>query len=74
VYVPEGVYVCVICFTCHFQEDEGPEVLLVKDEGWGNPEGTMVIEDNQTAPPSETTEEPAEQHRTAHSLPEVSPR
>ncbi|XP_064783354.1 uncharacterized protein LOC135507682 isoform X2 [Oncorhynchus masou masou] len=52
------------------EEDEGPEVLLVKEEGWGNPEGTMVIEDNQTTPPSETTEEPAEQHRTTHSLPE----
>ncbi|XP_035598050.2 zinc finger protein 263-like isoform X2 [Oncorhynchus keta] len=52
------------------EEEEGPEVLLVKEEGWGNPEGTMVIEDNQTTPPSETTEEPAEQHRTTHSLPE----
>uniref|UniRef100_A0A8C7NXU2 C2H2-type domain-containing protein n=1 Tax=Oncorhynchus mykiss TaxID=8022 RepID=A0A8C7NXU2_ONCMY len=52
------------------EEEEGPEVLLVKEEGWGNPEGTMVIEDNQTTPPSEITEEPAEQHRTTHSLPE----
>uniref|UniRef100_A0A674AR72 Uncharacterized LOC115201831 n=1 Tax=Salmo trutta TaxID=8032 RepID=A0A674AR72_SALTR len=56
------------------EEDEGPEVLLVKEEGceeglW-NPEGTMVIEDNQTTPPSGTTEEPAEQHRTTHSLTE----
>eukprot|EP00063_Salmo_salar_P075791 XP_014050626.1 PREDICTED: uncharacterized protein LOC106602478 isoform X2 [Salmo salar] len=29
----------------------------------------MVMEDNQTTPP-ETTEEPAEQHRTTHSLTE----
>ncbi|XP_064880931.1 zinc finger protein 777-like isoform X1 [Oncorhynchus nerka] len=55
------------------EEEEGPEVLLVKEEGWeeglGNPEGTMVMEDNQTTPP-EPTEEPAEQHRTTHSLTE----
>ncbi|XP_052341216.1 zinc finger protein 205-like isoform X6 [Oncorhynchus keta] len=51
-------------------EEEGPEVLLVKEEGLGNPEGTMVMEDNQTTPPPEPTEEPAEQHRTTHSLTE----
>ncbi|KAM9399549.1 uncharacterized protein ACWYII_031667 isoform 2-T2 [Salvelinus alpinus] len=55
------------------EEDQGPEVLLVKEEGCeeglGNPEGTMVMEDNQTTPP-EPTEEPAEQHRTTHSLTE----
>ncbi|XP_052341289.1 uncharacterized protein LOC118363014 isoform X3 [Oncorhynchus keta] len=55
-------------------EEEGPEVLLVKEEGCeeslGNPEGTMVMEDNQTIPPPEPTEEPAEQHRTTHSLTE----
>ena len=67
----------VICITCLFQEEEVPEVLLVKeeegcDEGLGNPEGNMVVEDNQTTPP-EPTEEPAEQHRTTHSLTEVSP-
>ncbi|CDQ57679.1 unnamed protein product [Oncorhynchus mykiss] len=71
VYVPEGVYVCVICITCLFQEEESPEVLLVKEEGYeeglGNPEGTMVMEDNQTTPPPEPTEEPAEQHMTTHS-------
>ena len=39
------------------------------EEGLGNPEGTMVMEDNQTAPP----DEPAEQHRTSHSLTEVKP-
>ncbi|XP_055765675.1 uncharacterized protein LOC129841437 [Salvelinus fontinalis] len=56
------------------EEEEGPEVLLVKEdgceEGLGNPEGTMVMEDNQTTPPPEATEEPAEQHRTTHSLTE----
>ncbi|XP_031683974.1 sal-like protein 4 isoform X3 [Oncorhynchus kisutch] len=56
------------------EEEEGPEVLLVKEEGCeedlGNPEGTMVMEDNQTTPPPEPTEEPAEQHRTTHSLTE----
>uniref|UniRef100_A0A4W5NGL1 Uncharacterized protein n=1 Tax=Hucho hucho TaxID=62062 RepID=A0A4W5NGL1_9TELE len=56
-------------------EEEGPEVLLVKEErceeGLGNAEGTMVMEDNQTTPP-ELTEERAEQHRTTHSLTEVS--
>uniref|UniRef100_A0A8C7GXT8 C2H2-type domain-containing protein n=1 Tax=Oncorhynchus kisutch TaxID=8019 RepID=A0A8C7GXT8_ONCKI len=55
------------------EEEEGPEVLLVKEEGCeeglGNPEGTMVVEDNQTTPP-EPTEQPAEQHRTTHSLTE----
>ncbi|XP_064782414.1 uncharacterized protein LOC135506911 isoform X3 [Oncorhynchus masou masou] len=57
------------------EEEEGLEVLLVKEEGCeeglGNPEGTMVMEDNQTTPPPEPTEEPAEQHRTTHSLTEV---
>ncbi|KAM9530886.1 uncharacterized protein ACWYII_042386 isoform 2-T2 [Salvelinus alpinus] len=52
------------------EEEEGPEVLLVKEEGLGNPQGTMVMEDNQTTPPPEPTEEPAEQHRTTHSLTE----
>uniref|UniRef100_A0A8C7FAU8 C2H2-type domain-containing protein n=1 Tax=Oncorhynchus kisutch TaxID=8019 RepID=A0A8C7FAU8_ONCKI len=53
------------------EEEEGPEVLLVKEEeSLRNPEGTMVIEDNQTTPPPELTEEPAEQHRTTHSLTE----
>ncbi|XP_052341243.1 uncharacterized protein LOC118361903 isoform X3 [Oncorhynchus keta] len=52
------------------EEEEGPEVLLVKKEGLGNPEGNMVMEDNQTTPPPEPTEEPAEQHRTTHSLTE----
>uniref|UniRef100_A0A4W5RSM7 C2H2-type domain-containing protein n=1 Tax=Hucho hucho TaxID=62062 RepID=A0A4W5RSM7_9TELE len=56
------------------EEEEGPEVLLVKEEGCeeglANPEGTMVMEDNQTTPPPEPTEEPAEQHRTTHSLTE----
>ncbi|XP_038856148.1 uncharacterized protein LOC120052972 [Salvelinus namaycush] len=55
-------------------EEEGPEVLLVKEEGCeeglGNPERTMVMEDNQTTPPPEPTEEPAEQHRNTHSLTE----
>ncbi|KAK6278344.1 hypothetical protein J4Q44_G00391410 [Coregonus suidteri] len=59
------------------EEEEGPDVLLVKEEGCeeglGNPEGTVVMEDNQTTPPPEPTEEPAEQHRTTHSLTEVSP-
>nr|XP_046164512.1 uncharacterized protein LOC124001612 [Oncorhynchus gorbuscha] len=54
------------------EEEEGPEVLLVKEEGCeeglGKPEGTMFMEDNQTTPPPESTEEPAEQHRTTHSL------
>ncbi|XP_045573514.1 uncharacterized protein isoform X3 [Salmo salar] len=56
------------------EEEEGPEVLLVKEEGCeeglGNTKGTMVIDDNQTTPPPEPTEEPAEQHRTTHSLTE----
>eukprot|EP00063_Salmo_salar_P089840 XP_014064675.1 PREDICTED: uncharacterized protein LOC106610067 isoform X2 [Salmo salar] len=55
-------------------EEEGPEVLLVKEEGCeeglGKPDVTMVMEDNQTTPPPEPTEEPAEQHRTTHSLTE----
>ncbi|XP_029543049.2 uncharacterized protein LOC115145665 isoform X1 [Oncorhynchus nerka] len=55
------------------EEEEGPEVLLVKEEGCeevlGNPEGTMIMVDNQTTPP-EPTEEPAEQHRTTHNLTE----
>ncbi|KAK6324882.1 hypothetical protein J4Q44_G00042240 [Coregonus suidteri] len=55
------------------EEEEGPEVLLVKEESLGNPEETMVMENNQTTPPPEPTEEPAEQHRTTHSLTEVSP-
>uniref|UniRef100_A0A4W5LQL0 C2H2-type domain-containing protein n=1 Tax=Hucho hucho TaxID=62062 RepID=A0A4W5LQL0_9TELE len=42
------------------EEEEGPEVLLVKEEGCeeglGNPEGTMVMEDNQTTPPPESVE------------------
>ncbi|XP_014064704.1 zinc finger protein 143 isoform X2 [Salmo salar] len=53
------------------EEEEGPEVLLVKEEeGLGNPEGTIIMEDNQTTPPPEPTEEPAEHHRTTHSLTE----
>ncbi|XP_052341268.1 uncharacterized protein LOC118361954 isoform X2 [Oncorhynchus keta] len=56
------------------EEEEGPEVLLLKEEGCEeglrNPEGTMVMEDNQTTPPPEPTEEPAEQHRTTHNLTE----
>ncbi|XP_055765733.1 uncharacterized protein LOC129841472 isoform X2 [Salvelinus fontinalis] len=48
---------------CSITEEEECE------EGLGNPEGTMVMEDNQTTPP-EPTEEPAEQHRTTHSLTE----
>uniref|UniRef100_A0AAZ3QRC6 C2H2-type domain-containing protein n=2 Tax=Oncorhynchus tshawytscha TaxID=74940 RepID=A0AAZ3QRC6_ONCTS len=54
----------------HSITEEGLEVLLVKEEALGNPEGTMVIADNQTTPPPELTEEPAEQHRTTHSLTE----
>ncbi|XP_020342866.2 zinc finger protein 69 homolog isoform X2 [Oncorhynchus kisutch] len=49
---------------------EGPEVLLGKEGGLGNPEENMVMEDNQTTPPPEPTEEPAEKHRTTHSLTE----
>ncbi|XP_038837443.1 uncharacterized protein LOC120034864 isoform X2 [Salvelinus namaycush] len=56
------------------EEEEGPEVLRMKegacDEGLGNTEGNMVMEENQTTTPPEPTEEPAEQHRTTHSLPE----
>ncbi|KAM9399530.1 uncharacterized protein ACWYII_031658 isoform 3-T3 [Salvelinus alpinus] len=57
------------------EEEEGPEVLLVKEEGCeeglGNPEGNMVMDDNQTTQPPKTTEEPVEQHRTTHSLTEL---
>nr|XP_046188495.1 zinc finger protein 345-like isoform X3 [Oncorhynchus gorbuscha] len=53
------------------EEEEGPEVLLVKEEGLGSTEGNMVMEDNQTTPPPEPTEESAEQHRTTHSLTEL---
>ncbi|XP_064860008.1 zinc finger and SCAN domain-containing protein 2-like [Oncorhynchus nerka] len=52
------------------EEEEGPEVLLVKEEGCEEVLGNMVMEDNQTTPPPEPTEEPAEQHRTTHSLTE----
>ncbi|XP_036790388.1 zinc finger protein with KRAB and SCAN domains 8 isoform X4 [Oncorhynchus mykiss] len=42
------------------EEEEGPEVLLMKEEGCeeglGNPEGTMVMEDNQTTPPPESVD------------------
>ncbi|XP_045573506.1 zinc finger and SCAN domain-containing protein 5B-like [Salmo salar] len=42
------------------EEEEGPEVLLVKEEGCeeglGNPDGTMVMEDNQTTPPPESVD------------------
>ena len=66
----------VICITSLFKEG-GPEVMRVKEvvceEGLENPEGTMVMEDNQTTPPLEPTEELAEQHRTTHNLTEVSP-
>ncbi|XP_071244146.1 uncharacterized protein [Salvelinus alpinus] len=55
---------------CSIMEEESPEVLLVKEEGLGNPEGNMVMEDNLTTPPPEPTEEPAEQHRITHSLTE----
>ncbi|XP_031684042.1 uncharacterized protein LOC109894110 [Oncorhynchus kisutch] len=51
-------------------EEEGLEVLLVKEEGCEEGLGNMVMEDNQTTPPPEPTEEPAEQHRTTHSLTE----
>ncbi|XP_029604897.1 uncharacterized protein LOC115191034, partial [Salmo trutta] len=54
------------------EEEKGPEVMLVKgegcEEGLWNPEETMVMENNQTTPPPEPTEVPAEQHRTTHSL------
>ncbi|XP_038837375.1 zinc finger E-box-binding homeobox protein zag-1-like isoform X5 [Salvelinus namaycush] len=55
---------------CSIMEEESPEVLLVKEEGLGNPKGNMVMEDNLTTPPPEPIEEPAEQHRTTHSLTE----
>ncbi|KAL1023697.1 hypothetical protein UPYG_G00044730 [Umbra pygmaea] len=54
-------------------EEENAEVLLVKEEGCedvlGNPEGTMVVEDDQSTPP-EPMQEPVEQHRTARSFTE----
>nr|XP_046164569.1 zinc finger E-box-binding homeobox protein zag-1-like [Oncorhynchus gorbuscha] len=54
---------------------EEEEVLLVKEEGCeeglGKPEGTMVMENNQTTPSPEPPVEPAEQHRTTHSLTEL---
>ncbi|XP_064783342.1 uncharacterized protein LOC135507674 [Oncorhynchus masou masou] len=53
---------------------EEEEVLLVKEEGCeeglGKPERTMVMENNQTTPSPEPPVEPAEQHRTTHSLTE----
>ncbi|XP_064782419.1 zinc finger and BTB domain-containing protein 38-like [Oncorhynchus masou masou] len=56
------------------EEEEGPEVPLMKEEGCeeglGNPEGNMAMDDNQTTPPPEPTEEPAEQHTTTYSLTE----
>ncbi|XP_021475218.2 uncharacterized protein LOC110534625 isoform X1 [Oncorhynchus mykiss] len=56
------------------EEEEGREVLLVKEEGCGeglgNTERTMIMEDNQSRRPPEPTEEPAEQHRTTHSITE----
>ncbi|XP_014064720.2 zinc finger protein 398 isoform X1 [Salmo salar] len=52
------------------EEEEGPEVLLVKEEGLGKPEGIMVMEDNQTTLPPEPKEEPADLYRTTHSLTE----
>ncbi|XP_024292365.2 zinc finger and BTB domain-containing protein 20 isoform X1 [Oncorhynchus tshawytscha] len=59
---------------CSITEEEGPEMVLVKEEGCeeslGNPGGTMVMEDNQTTPSPEPTEELAEQHRTTYSLTE----
>uniref|UniRef100_A0A3P8YTD2 C2H2-type domain-containing protein n=1 Tax=Esox lucius TaxID=8010 RepID=A0A3P8YTD2_ESOLU len=52
-------------------EDGSPEVLLVKEEGCeeslGDPDESMVEEENQTAPP-EPAEEPAERRGTAHGL------
>ncbi|XP_052341208.1 uncharacterized protein LOC118363001 isoform X1 [Oncorhynchus keta] len=57
------------------EEEDDPEVLLVKKEGCeedlGNPEGTMVMDDNQTTPPPEPTEEPAEQNRSTHIFTEL---
>nr|XP_029529736.1 PR domain zinc finger protein 10-like [Oncorhynchus nerka] len=42
------------------EEEEGPEVLLMKEEGCEeglvNPEGTMVMEENQTTPPPESVD------------------
>nr|XP_046164507.1 uncharacterized protein LOC124001608 isoform X2 [Oncorhynchus gorbuscha] len=55
---------------CSITEEKGPEVLLVKEEGCEEVLGNMVMEDNQTTPPSEPTEETAEKHRTTHSLTE----
>ncbi|XP_055765670.1 uncharacterized protein LOC129841431 [Salvelinus fontinalis] len=51
------------------EEEDGPEVLLVKEEGYEEGLGNTE-EENQTTPPPEPTEEPAEQHRTTHSLTE----
>ncbi|XP_031684060.1 uncharacterized protein LOC109894079 isoform X3 [Oncorhynchus kisutch] len=56
------------------EEEEGPEVLRMKEEGceeglW-NPEGNMVMGDNQTTPPPDPTEELAEQHRATYRLTE----
>ncbi|KAM9530919.1 uncharacterized protein ACWYII_042407 [Salvelinus alpinus] len=44
--------------------------ITEEEEGLGNSEETMVMEDNQTTPPLEPTEDPAEQHRTTHSITE----
>ncbi|XP_064860072.1 zinc finger protein 777-like isoform X2 [Oncorhynchus nerka] len=52
------------------EEEESPEVLLVKDEGCEEGLGNMVMEDNQITPPPEPTEEPAEQHKTTYSITE----
>uniref|UniRef100_A0A674AQ95 C2H2-type domain-containing protein n=1 Tax=Salmo trutta TaxID=8032 RepID=A0A674AQ95_SALTR len=56
------------------EEEDGPDVLLVKEEGCeeglGNPEGIMVMEDNQTTTPPKPAVEPAEEHKTTHSLTE----
>ncbi|KAM9530914.1 uncharacterized protein ACWYII_042401 isoform 2-T2 [Salvelinus alpinus] len=54
------------------EEEQGSDVLLMCEEGLGNSKETMVMEENQTTPPPppEPTEEPAEQHRTKHSLTE----
>ncbi|CDQ57634.1 unnamed protein product [Oncorhynchus mykiss] len=63
-----------VCKAHRDTREDGPEVLLVKEErceeGLGNAEGPMDMEDNQTTTPPEPTEEPAEQHRTTYSLTE----